>query len=155
CSTRNSLITFDDIINTTGICIPVPNGYGRLNWQNVLVVNVVNYSTLNTGYTKGVVSPPYLVFNEYGNSMAITNTATNAFTINSFYSCAAWYDNTRLAMIGTRSGTVLYTKTVELFKQKRTFVELNWSDIDSISFNSSCDWCDTSHITMDNLCVTF
>ncbi|CAF3399671.1 unnamed protein product, partial [Rotaria sp. Silwood2] len=156
CPTPSSLITFDDIIHSTGISgIPVPNGYSRLNWQNVLVVNGVNYSTPNTGYKTGVVSPPYLVFNGYGNPMAITNAATSAFTIKSFYSCAAWYNNTILAMIGTRSGTVLYTKTVELFTQKRTFVELNWPGIDSISFNSSCGSCDASHVTMDNLCVTF
>ncbi|CAF3784218.1 unnamed protein product [Rotaria sp. Silwood1] len=156
CPAQSSLITFDDIITTTSISgIPVPSGYNRLNWQNVLVVNGVNYFTPNTGYTTGVVSSPYLVFNGYGNPMAITNMATSTFTINSFYSCAAWHDNTVLTMIGTRSGTVLYTKKVELFTEKRTFVELNWSGIDSINFNSSCGSCDASHVTMDNLCVTF
>ncbi|CAF3916711.1 unnamed protein product, partial [Rotaria sp. Silwood1] len=156
CPAQSSLITFDDIITTTSISgIPVPSGYNRLNWQNVLVVNGVNYFTPNTGYTTGVVSPPYLVFNGYGNPMAVTNMATSTFTINSFYSCAAWHDNTVLTMIGTRSGTVLYTKKVELFTEKRTFVELNWSGIDSINFNSSCGSCDASHVTMDNLCVTF
>ncbi|CAF5083426.1 unnamed protein product, partial [Rotaria sp. Silwood1] len=95
CPAQSSLITFDDIITTTSISgIPVPSGYNRLNWQNVLVVNGVNYFTPNTGYTTGVVSPPYLVFNGYGNPMAVTNMATSTFTINSFYSCAAWHDNT-------------------------------------------------------------
>ncbi|CAF1244620.1 unnamed protein product [Rotaria sordida] len=113
CSAQSSLITFDDIISTTSISgVPVPNGYNRLNWQNVLVVNGINYYTPNTGYTTGVVSPPYLAFNGYGNPMAITNMATSAFTINSFYSCAAWHDNTILTMTGTRSGAVLYTKKV-------------------------------------------
>ncbi|CAF1207178.1 unnamed protein product [Rotaria sordida] len=111
CSAQSSLIAFDDIISTTSISgVPVPNGYNRLNWENVLVVNGINYYTPNTGYTTGVVSPPYLVFNGYGNPMAVTNMATSTFTINSFYSCAAWHDNTILTMTGTRSGAVLYTK---------------------------------------------
>lgn len=80
----------------------------------------------------------------------------STFTINSFYSCAAWYDNITFEMIGSRSGKILYTKTIALFVQNRTFIELNWSDIDNIYFNSSCETCcDAKHFTMDNLCVTF
>jgi hypothetical protein len=155
---RSSLITFDDITNSTDTSgVPVPNSYGGLNWQNVQVLDGLNISNPSAaGYKTGVVSPPYLAFNGYGSPMAITSAATSTFTIKSFYSCAAWHDNTTLEMIGTRSGTVLYTKTIALFTQKRILVELNWVGIDNIHFNSSCGFCcDEKHFTMDNLSVTF
>ncbi|CAF3094809.1 unnamed protein product, partial [Rotaria sp. Silwood2] len=157
CPEPSSLITFDDITNVTNTSgVPVPNGYGGLNWENVLVLNGLNDSNPGTGYKTGVVSPPYLAFDGFGSPMAITRAATDTFTINSFYSCAAWYDNITLEITGTRTGTTLYTKAVSLFTQSRTFIELNWSDIDTINLNSVCDWCcDAKHFTMDNLCVTF
>jgi hypothetical protein len=121
-----------------------------------LVVNGVNDSNPGTGYRTGVVSPPYLAYDGYGNPMTIKSMTTSTFTINSFYSCVAWYDNVTLEMIGTKSGIVLHTKTISLFIQNRTFVELNWSGIDNIYFNSSCDiCCGSKHFTMDNLCFTF
>ncbi|CAF4951939.1 unnamed protein product, partial [Rotaria sp. Silwood1] len=90
CPESSSLITFDDITNITNTSgVPVPNGYSGLNWENVLVLNGLNDSNPGTGYRTGVVSPPYLAFDGYGSPMTITNAATNTFTINSFYSCAA------------------------------------------------------------------
>ncbi len=155
CPETSSLITFDDITNSTDTGIPVPNSYGGLNWENFLVLNG-NYSKSGTGYTTGVVSPPYLAFDGYGGPMAITSMDKSTFTINSFYSCAVWYDNVTLTIIGTKSGTVLHTKTLPLFMENRTFIELNWSGIDNIIFNSSCYiCCGSKHFTMDNLCVTF
>ena len=140
--------------NSSGI--PVPNGYSGLNWENVLVLNGLNDSNPGTGYRTGVVSSPYLVFDGFGNSMTITSAVTPTFTINSFYSCAAWYDNITLEISATRIGTTLYTKAVPLFMQSKTFVELNWAGIDTVHFNSICDWCcGAKHFTIDNLCVTF
>ncbi len=118
-------------------------------------MNGLNDSNPGTGYRTGVVSPPYLAFDGFGGAMAITSAATNTFTINSFYSCAAWYDNITLEITGIRAGTTLHTKAVSLFMQSRTFIELNWSGIDTVNLNSICDWCcDAKHFTMDNLCVT-
>ncbi|CAF1487980.1 unnamed protein product [Rotaria magnacalcarata] len=157
-SERRSLITFDDITNTTDTPgVPVPNNYGGLNWENVLVLNGLNFSNPGTGYRTGVVSPPYLAFNGYGSPMTIESaTASKLFTAHSFYSCAVWYDNITLTMTGSRSGTILFTKTVSLFIQNRTLVELNWPGIDSIHLTSICYWCcDAKHFTMDNLVVTF
>ena len=135
---------------------PVPNGYNGLNWRNVLVLNGLNDSNPGTGYRTGVVSPPYLVFDGFGQAMTISSATEKTFTINGFYSCAAWYDNVTLEITGARAGTDVYTKSVSLFMQSRTFVELNWSDVDTINLNSVCDWCcDAKHFTMDNLCMTF
>jgi hypothetical protein len=151
------LITFDEtkiVTNSSGV--PVPNGYGGLNWENALVLNGLNESNPGTGYRTGVVSPPNLIFDGFGGAMAIRSAAKNTFAINSFYSCAAWYDNITLEITGARAGTTLYTKAVSLFVQSRTFIELNWSDVDTINLNSICDTCcGSKHFTMDNLCVTF
>ncbi|CAF1308486.1 unnamed protein product [Adineta steineri] len=154
CREPSSLITFDDIKNINASGIPIPNGYGGLSWGNGMTFNGLNSSS-GTGYTTGVVSPPNLAYDAFGNDIVITNATTKTFTINSFYSCAVWYDNITLEMTGTREGTTLYTKSVQLFMRNRTFIELNWSDIDSINLNSVCFWCcGAKHFTMDNLCVT-
>ena len=151
------MITFDDIANTTNTSgVPLPNGYRGFNWKNVLVLNGLNDSNPGTGYRTGVVSPPNLAFDGFGGPMNITSATGNTFTINSFYSCAAWYDNITLEITGSKSGANVYTKSVSLFMQSRTFIELNWSNIDTIYLDSVCDWCcDAKHFTMDNLCVTF
>lgn len=88
--------------------------------------------------------------------MTITSTTSNTFTINSFYSCSVWYDNVTLEITGARAGNPVYTKAVSLFMQERSFIELNWADVDTVNFNPVCEWCcDAKHFTMDNLCVTF
>lgn len=152
------MITFDDITNSTDTPgFPIPNGYHGLNWQNVQVLDGDTFSNPGTGYKSGVVSHPYLAFDPYGGSMNITSANTSTFTLNSFYSCAVWYDNdVTLEIIGSKSGTVLYTKSLILSMQKKAFIELNWSGIDNIYLNSSCFiCCDAKHFTVDNLSITF
>ncbi len=109
------------------------------------------------GYRRGVVSHPYLVFDTYGIPMSFNSTTHGStFTINSFYSCAAWSDDVNLTVAGIRSGNILYTKIIPLIKENSTFVELNWSGIDEVYFESHCfTCCDRKHFTMDNLCITF
>lgn len=154
---RSSVLTFDDITNSTDTPgFPIPNGYGGLNWQNVNVLDGDTFSNPGTGYTTGVVSRPYLAFDGYGGDMTITSANASTFTLNSFYSCSVWYDNVTLEVTGSKSGIVLYTKTLSLFIQNRTFLELNWSGIDKILLSSTCEiCCDSKHFTMDNLSVTF
>ncbi|CAF1047797.1 unnamed protein product [Adineta steineri] len=152
---QNSIINFDDIINSTSTeGVAIPFNYGGLSWQNVLVLNGVDYDIPNAGFITGAVSPKYVAFNGYGNPMSISSASGSSFTMNSFYSCAAWNDNISVEIVGKRSGDVLYRKTVALLIHTRTFVELNWSGIDSIYFNSTCkNYCDATHFTIDNLNV--
>jgi hypothetical protein len=155
CPPQSTLITFDDITNSTETeGILVPNNYHGLTWNNALVMDGLNMTSI--GYITGVVSPPYIVFDGYGRPMSFRSTTASTFTINSFYSCAAWFDDVKLTINGTRSGNVLYTKTIPLLMENRTFIELNWSGIDNIYLEPNCfTCCDAKQFTMDNLCVTF
>lgn len=147
---------FDDITNLTNATdVPIPNGYNGFTWENGYVLNAINYSNPSAGYKNGIVSPPYLAYDAYGAPLTVRSKNEKTFTIHSFYSCSAWYDNITLEITGSRASTTLYTKSVQLFTENKTFIELNWSGVDTVDFNSICFWCcNAKHFTVDNLCVT-
>ncbi len=150
------MITFDDITNSTTAGASVPNGYHGLNWGNFAVMDGDTFFNPGTGYKAGLVSHPYLAFDPWAGDMNIAY-PNRTFTVNSFYSCAVWYDNdVTLTVTGSKSGTVLYTKSYLLSSVNKTFAELNWSGVDDVHLSSSCRiCCNDKHFTMDNLSVTF
>ncbi|UJR20118.1 hypothetical protein I4U23_023250 [Adineta vaga] len=115
---QSVILNFDDIINSTSTGgVAIPYNYGGLSWQNGLVLNVIDYMTHYTGYTSGVVSPKYLAFNGYGNPMSISSVSGYPFTINSFYSCAAWNESISLAI--TASIPSISTRLVTITAMQR------------------------------------
>ena len=150
------MITFDDITNSTTAGASVPNGYNGLNWGNFAVLDGDTFFNPRTGYKAGLVSHPYLAFDPWAADMNVAN-PNGTFTVNSFYSCAVWYDgDVTLRITGSKSGTALHTKSYLLSSVNKTLIELNWSDVDSVLLASTCKiCCNDKHFTMDNLSVIF
>ena len=157
-SAKSTLITFDDITNSTDTPgFEIPNGYNGLNWGNAQVLDGDTFFNPSTGYKAGLVSHPYLAFDPWAGDISISSVNGSTFAINSFYSCAVWYDGyVTLNITGSKSGAVLYTKSLLLSMANKTLIELNWSNIDSVLLSSTCEiCCNDKHFTMDNLSVTF
>ncbi len=76
-----TVLTFDDL--SVGFDhIPMPQGYGGLQWSNFSVVNGWN-QPWNSGYRTGMVSLNNVAFNPFGDPAAISG--TNLFDFDSAY----------------------------------------------------------------------
>lgn len=141
-----TLLTFDSITSLSSL--GVPNGYGGLNWGNLFVINGLSYTT---GYGLGDVSPQYSTYNGFSNPGIITPyTAGSTFSFCSFYSVAAWQDETTLTITGSRLGVQIYTASAVLFTINVTFITLNWVNIDSMTMTATYSSGIQTWYTMDN-----
>ncbi|CAF1113488.1 unnamed protein product [Didymodactylos carnosus] len=145
----SNLVTFDDVSNCTE-CL-IPNGYMNLKWTNVGVVDPSKESSnyLTSGYETALTSGSYTTFNDDGSPMTISASDSNQpFTLGSFIAASAWYDNNILTITSSRSGMAMYTATYSLLVNTAMVIQLNWSNLDSVTFSTS-NW----QFAMDNLCL--
>ena len=94
-------LNFDDL---PGTILPIPNGYGNLNWSNYYYLDGVNYYNNPSGYQNGVVSPNNVAFNGFGDPASIWSTTTNPFIVYSGYLTAAWNDGLQVDLTGYYAG---------------------------------------------------
>src|SRR5580765_7398651 len=86
---RAALLTFDDLTPTPNM--PIPSGYGGLQWNNFWVVNVaITYPPNSSGYFAGMTSPPNVAYNGGGLPAELSN--ANPFDVYSGHFTAAWND---------------------------------------------------------------
>ena len=133
----------------SGSGIIISNGYNKLNWYNVAVLDGLAWPNTSGFYT-GVTSGAFVSYNGGGNPMSILSVNTSSvFSILSFVSCAFNLNGLVVQMTGSRSGIQLYSATTTLAVLSRSFVYLNWTNIDTFNMSAvSTNW-----FTMDNLSV--
>lgn len=123
------VLTFDDI--TTELAVPVPNGYGGLNWDNMFVVR--NDYHLGSGYTNGNVSERYVAFNGTANPVTVFGAV---FDFNGAFLTAAWNNGLSVQLIGSREGSELYNETVVVDTTGPTWFQFDFEGIDSLQVSS-------------------
>jgi hypothetical protein len=136
------LLKFDNLAGTGSV--PVPDGYGSLNWANFYSLDGVHYG--ESGYQNGVLSPDNVIFNTSGIPAAIYG--SYAFTLNSVYMTAAWY-NMEVRVQGYYNGKRVYTFSHTLNTTAPTLVRFPNKFVTEVVFTSSIG----SQIAMDNLSV--
>jgi hypothetical protein len=149
------LLTFDDLPTTppgpgqAGVGI-IPNGYGGLDWNNFGVINGSQVET-TYGYYDGVVSPPNVAFNEYGNPASITSPG-ETFDLGSADLTAALNLSTPLniEVQGFAGSAMLYDNTYTVDNTGPTLIDFNYEGVDSVTFTSS----PSQQFAMDGLTVT-
>jgi hypothetical protein len=147
-------ITFDDLVDS-GDGTPIPNGYQGLNWNNFWVLNTPAYSVQTSGYVNGTVSPPNVAFNGFGDPAAFSN---GTFTLNSFYLTAAWNNGLNVTVTGLLAGNPIFQQTFIVDTTGPTFVSLDWSGIDEVTWvsfggvNAGYDGSGV-HFALDNLTI--
>ena len=120
---RAELLTFDNLAAN----LPVPAGYGGLNWSNL---------TVNNAAQSGLVaaSPPNVAF-AHGDG-TITPVAPGTFTFESADFAAA--ENPLLiAATGFRGGNLVYNASFTIYRFNPTFETLNFRNIDSLKFSAN------------------
>ena len=130
--TQASLITFDDLAETTG-GLPIPDGYHSLTWSNFYELDAVNYP-LPGGFGAGVVSPDNVAFNGYGGPATLSG---GTFSLLSAWLTAAWNENLEVEAIGFRNGVVVYDNGYVASATAPTLINFNYQDVDKVLFSAS------------------
>lgn len=91
-----AVLTFDDIVSS-GVS-SVPDGYGGLNWDNVLVLDTANYNVQDSGYVRGTTSGDFAAFNAGAAAIEITSDGGTFFDVLSMNLTAAWTDGLSITL---------------------------------------------------------
>ena len=144
---KTTVLSFDDL--SVGFDhIPMPEGYGSLQWSNFRVVNGWN-QPWNSGYRTGMVSVNNVAFNPFGNPAALS--ATNLFDLDSAYLTAGVLDGLQLEVQGYVGTTLAYDNTYTLNLTAPMLINFNYRGVDQVKFIPS----PMSQFVMDHLTVTF
>lgn len=123
---------FDDL---PGTILPIPNGYGNLNWNNFSYLDGVNYYGNPSGYQNGVVSPNNVAYNAFGDPASIYS---HPFQVLNGYITAAWNDGLNIDIVGYLAGNPVISGNFNVDTSGPTYFYATapvW--IDDIVFTSS------------------
>jgi len=129
-------ITFDDLSDNGG-GTPIANGYQGLNWSNFYVLNTSLYEA--SGYVNGVVSPPNVAYNGFGDPASISAAPGTNFTLFGGFFTAAWNNGLQInAQAYDTFGNPIAADNVTFTEntfgpQEQSF---NWANIGSVTFTS-------------------
>lgn len=127
-ATQAAVLTFDDL---GGNQIPIPNGYGGLNWSNMYVLDTSTFQP--SGYVNGVVSGTNVAYNAFANLAIVSQTN---FDFNGAYFTAAWNDGLSILAEGKKNGVLLFSQQITVNTNAPTFFGFNFSGIDSLYLSS-------------------
>jgi len=154
------LLTFDTLPPTPyNFGAAIPNGYGGLNWDNFAYLPGDLYFP-PSGYQNGLVSPPNVAFNGYGNPADFWNPNGSPFTFVGAYFTGAWNDGLNIEVKGLFYGVTIYDYSFTVNTSGPVYFFADWSGINEVDFISSGG---TPHgfphgagtqFAMDNLTVT-
>ncbi|CAF1031635.1 unnamed protein product [Adineta steineri] len=147
----SSLITFENATTYSKI----PDGYYDLKWINAYALDTQVYTqSSESGFYSAVTSGTWVAFNMNGDSMTIRIDQPNTFTIKSFIVSAARENNVTLSMISQRGSTYYKEASFKIEKNHSTTIELNWFDINTITFYASNDNTRQGEVfVIDDLCL--
>ncbi len=134
-----TVVNFDDLTN--GV---IADGYAGFNWSNdVGSIGVVSETTHpGSGYANGTVSHHNTAFNLDGVSgVSIAWAGAGSFNFSGAFFTSAWFDQ-EIAFEGYKQGNLVYASdSYVLNTQSPEWINLDWSDIDSLYiYNTSWQW---------------
>ncbi len=113
----------------------LPANYGGLSWSaSTWVMNTGAYGNVSdSGYARGTTSGSFAAFTNL--EQPITVSATNGqFDFVGASLTAAWNDNLNVAISGFRGGAQVFSQNIVISDDAPARIELNWTDLDSITF---------------------
>jgi hypothetical protein len=129
---QSELLTFDDLSNDN---LPVPNGYGGLQWDQFFSYNVIiGDGGITNGFNYGVVSLPNVVYNQGGVPASISG---GPFNLISGYLMGVWNDGLQVEVQGFVGATLTYDKTYTVGTQGSTLINFGYLGVDKVECISS------------------
>ncbi len=123
------LVSFDLIKGSSAS--PIPNGWASFDWSSNFYW--INGSDNTGGYANGVVSPPNVAYNAYGDDVSFRR--NTPFDLVSFYLTGAWNNGLEVTVTGFRQGVQVDSTTFTVNTSAPTLETLNW-DVNGVSFHS-------------------
>ncbi|CAF0926873.1 unnamed protein product [Rotaria sp. Silwood1] len=128
------ILNFDDLLtNTTSKNIP--ENYHNFTFTGGLYTagKDTTNPTRPSGYATAMISSPNVLFSQ--NQMIMKHIDGQPFSVVSFSAASAFVPNLKLTLIGTRQySPIVFNETVSLQINTRQIIELNWFDIDTLTF---------------------
>ncbi|CAF1049985.1 unnamed protein product [Adineta ricciae] len=143
-------ITFGDLeeqISATHNLGDIPNGYGNLRWHNASYMHrnhaLQHTKCKGTGYYHVFQNDTrrHVALNSCGKSMLFgtLNEDSPMLTLHKIEVQSASEDEMNIMIVGLKSNVKLFKKKVKLFMQRSTLVQLDWNNIDLVTFESVND----------------
>lgn len=135
-------LNFDDLanpgINSQYPYLPVPNGYGGLNWDNF---SYLDGKIGGIGYEKGTTSSPNVIFNLSGDPATVTSSGTFDFIgadlTAAFDSQHIFNTDLKVVVQGFLGGVQKTSETVTVYNNApNKLYNFNFIGIDSLKFTS-------------------
>ncbi|CAF2095098.1 unnamed protein product [Rotaria magnacalcarata] len=148
---QSNLITFENASTYSKIS----NGYHGLKWTNAYVLDTEIYPQWSeSGFYSAVKSSTWVAFNMNGDRITITVDTPNKFSIKSFVVSSAWNDSVTLSMVSQRASTYYKEASFKIEKNRSTTIELNWLDINTVTFYASIKNSQHGEVfVMNDLCL--
>lgn len=126
-------LTFEDVSVGVGSPVPMPQGYGGLNWDNMWVVKQ-DPSWAGSGLGDALLPGANAADNGFWWYGTISAPFGETFTLNSAYLASCWWFPETLEVKGYLAGRLMYTRTYELSPSALSLVEFPSEVIDSATF---------------------
>lgn len=132
-------IIFNDIPDASMTYGTFSGYYKRLRWTNFSYMHE-QYAKLNypdKGYTTAFTSSgsQYIIWSSSSATISVERDK-QVFSVVSLEACAVYNDNVKLTITGHRNSIQVYTHISTLLFGKSDTIELCWTDIETLKFES-------------------
>jgi len=145
-----TLLTFDTLAPGNSY-IPIPNGYGGLQWSGFGVINGA-IQQVTSGYYTGMVSPDNVAFNydEFDRNASISSSST-PFNFDSAYLTAAFAAGLQVEVQGFIGTNLTYNNTYTMNDSSPSFINFDYMGVDEVKFLVGSD---ADIFVMDNALIS-
>ena len=127
---------FDNLSDPGASGMPIPNGYGGLNWSNFYYLNsdavFQHYGV--SGYSNGTVTAPDVAYNGFGATASVSGTTFNFIGADL---TAAWNNDLTITVSGYDNNVLVDQETVVVNSTAPTFFNFDFNGITQLVFSSS------------------
>ncbi len=121
-----------------------------MDWENFHYLNAIDTIEPPSGYQKGLISPPNVIYNGSGRPASIVGVVP--FDLLSAYVTAAWRDNLALYAAGSLAGKTNFTLTTNLSTTTPLLLQFGFFGVDRVDFTTS-GGTNSDQFVMDNVLI--
>jgi hypothetical protein len=135
---KSKTINFDNVDTEPYGFAVLENGYSKLNWENLQVLNIPNSGIEyygNSGYITGNTSGDQVAYNPYSATDSSIYLNSGTFTFESVQMTSGWNIKETVTIKGyDEGGDEIYSTKVKLTSKGPLDVQLDWAGVNKVTF---------------------